>query len=251
MISESLYFTYDGINSKDVGLLNVSIDNGLFEEVLVSGRKIVEDKIDGLSRPYFKYIEHDPLEFEVHFYFEETYDTDKIRWVARWLTQDVYKEMSFSANPDKRFFCLTTSPINLTHNGLEQGYVSMTFRCNTHHAYTPYIQSTITEIQNEGIIEVDNIGDMDVKPVFILNKKGDGDVYVTNLSDGGRKFEIYDLNNKEEVRIDNALRRITSDQGNLKYSECNRTYLKLVYGKNRLKIEGDCDFRWECRFNLL
>ncbi|MDT3429032.1 hypothetical protein J2Z22_004628 [Paenibacillus forsythiae] len=43
---EGIHFTYDGVHSTDMGLLNCKIDGGMFEETFLPPRSINETKVD-------------------------------------------------------------------------------------------------------------------------------------------------------------------------------------------------------------
>lgn len=141
-IRDALYFSYAGQKSVDFGIINVSLGSGMMEEEFVPSRSIVEEKIKGRDQPYFIRTEVEPLQFSISFAFEESWDTDKIREVARWLTQhDYYQELYFTTedgiNPERIFYALVVDDATLVHNGLKQGYITLTFRCDSPYAYSP------------------------------------------------------------------------------------------------------------------
>jgi|SRR5690554_5300065 len=134
---EGIHFVYDGIKSVDMGLLNCKIKGGMFEEAFLPSRKIKEHQISGNNVPYFQSIEYEPLEFDLTFAFEYKYDEQKIREVARWLCQDYYKPFYTVDNPNRIFYCILVDDSKLVHNGLKEGYIELTFRCDSPYAYQP------------------------------------------------------------------------------------------------------------------
>lgn len=141
-IRESLYFSYDGKKSIDYGIINVNISTGMQEEPFAYSRSIMEDKIRGRSKPYFKGIKKEPLSFTVNFAFEDTWDEEKIKEIKRWLTeQDYYKPLYFSEDVERIYYALVVDDPVLIHNCLKQGYVTLTFRCNDAYAYSPVYTS--------------------------------------------------------------------------------------------------------------
>lgn len=66
-ISESLNFTFNGVSSTTMGIVNCHINNGMCEEVFIPNRNLLETKIRGKNTPYFQEIEQDPLEFNLTF----------------------------------------------------------------------------------------------------------------------------------------------------------------------------------------
>ncbi len=254
-IKESIYFKYDGINSKDEGILNVKVDSGLYEESLVSSKRVVEDKIEGRHKPYKKYIERDSLEIPVSFYFTDTWDDDKIRRVARWLDQEEYKPLIFESQPNKIYYAMVNTSIDVIHNGLKQGYLTLTFKCDTYHAFSAMHQE-IHDLSSNTVdgttIKFNNQGDTLLSPTVIIQKVGAGDVSIINNSDGGKEFKMTGLVDTEEVEVDNEYREITTNQVNTqRYTNFNMNWMELLVGVNRLQVYGDCKLAFQYELKLL
>ena len=142
-IRDALYFSYAGIKSTEYDIYNINLNSGMMEEFFTSQKEIKEVKIQGRDKPYFQNIERQPLEFNVSFGFYDSWDEKKLREVGRWLTeQKYYQELYFSygenENPERIFYALQVGDSSLIHNGLKQGYVNLTFRCDGAYAYSPY-----------------------------------------------------------------------------------------------------------------
>lgn len=133
---ESLYFTYDGVRSIDMGLLNVSVSNGMFEEDFLPQRNLKEIQVKGRDTPYFQEVGYSPLEFKLSFAFENKYDSRRIREVARWLNQSYYKPLVLSESPNRIFYCMPINESKLIHNGLQDGYLELDFRCDSPFSYS-------------------------------------------------------------------------------------------------------------------
>ncbi|AZK47117.1 distal tail protein Dit [Paenibacillus lentus] len=146
-VRDSLYFSYAGRVSAEFGILNVSLSgDGMSEEPLAASREIHEVSIKGRDQPYFQGIEKDPLRFNVSFAFQERFNTQKLREVARWLTEHEYYQPLFFTNdlgvePEKIYYALVVDEPALVHNSLQQGYITLTFRCDSPYAYSPRILS--------------------------------------------------------------------------------------------------------------
>ncbi|MGG4105143.1 phage tail domain-containing protein [Paenibacillus lautus] len=145
---EGIHFFYDGVYSVDMGLLNCTIDGGMFEETFLPTMEIVETKVAGRDKPYFQSTELEPLEFELTFAFEYGYDERLIREVARWFFQPYYKPFYTVDNPNRIFYCKPTGDSKLIHNGAKQGYITLTMRCEDSYSYTP--QYTRNQIEFNG-----------------------------------------------------------------------------------------------------
>ncbi|MGY5342933.1 phage tail domain-containing protein [Paenibacillus glucanolyticus] len=147
-IRDALYFSYAGKKSVDYGIINVTMSSGMYEESLAPSRSIQEVSIKGRDRPYFQGTKKDPLKFNVSFAFEDTWDTQKIREVTRWLTeQEYYQELYFTndlgRDPERIFYALFVDDPVLVHNGIREGYVNLTVRCDSPYSYSPIFTSRL------------------------------------------------------------------------------------------------------------
>jgi predicted phage tail component-like protein len=131
MIRESLYFTFAGRKSSDYGIMNVSIAAGLYEESFMANRTIKEIYIRGKDNPYHQEVAREPKSFQVTFAFEDTWDDDLINEVARWLDVEYYQPLIFSEEQEKVYYVMPVNDSTITHNGLKQGYLTLTFRCES------------------------------------------------------------------------------------------------------------------------
>ncbi|MNC29823.1 Phage tail protein [compost metagenome] len=159
-IRDSLFFSFAGKKSVDYGIYNVNLDSGMQEEPLSASREIVEETTTGRDRPYFQRIKRDTLKFTVNFAFMETWDADKINEVTRWLTShDYYQELYFTNEdgiaPEKIYYALVVDDPVIIHNCLKQGYIRLTFRCDSPNAYSPtYSPSEFTWTENQNILTI-------------------------------------------------------------------------------------------------
>jgi predicted phage tail component-like protein len=150
---EGIHFSYDGIKSVDMGLLNCKLDGGMFEETFLPSRELQEKKISGNDRPYFGKVSLQPLEFKLTFAFETNYDERKIREVARWLNQPYYKPFYTIDNPDRVFYAMLVGDSNLHHTGNKEGYIELTFRCDSPYSYTQTINKDNLVFSNTKIVK--------------------------------------------------------------------------------------------------
>lgn len=254
-IKEGLTFVYDGISSSEKGLINVSIDGGLFEESFLPQRKIEEVKVRGNDKPYFSHVDKEPLSFDLEFAFEDGFTKSQLRDVARWLDQDYYREFYFPDYPSRRLFCMVNDSSDLIHNGDGEGYIKLTMRCDSSYSYsqeylTPEIDFTMNVAEGTNY-EFQNAGDVLLKPELWITKVGDGDVTIENTSDG-EIFQFTGLKDGEQVYINNKREEIETDlAGVYRYDNFNDTYLYLLVGRNILNVKGDCKLRFRHRFKLL
>lgn len=254
-------FSYDGITSHEMGLINISIKGGLFEEPLIASRRITEVVTRGSDKPYFMGINREPLEFELEFAFLHPFDHEAISRVARWLDQDYYREFFFIGNDvedvrQKRYFCMLESDSSLLHNGLGQGFVTIKMRCNSPFGYSPEYYSIKHDfsLYDGSPIEFQfsNYGDVDLLPEMWIEKIGEGDVRIENMSNGGDFFEMKGLRDREIVYIDNDKQYIISDAPDVhRWDDLSGDFLALTRGVNYLRATGNFFLTFRYRFTLL
>jgi predicted phage tail component-like protein len=255
MIYESLYFSFAGRRSTDFGIMNVSVSSGLYEEPFLSRRNIKETYVRGRYKPYFIEVEREPKTFQLSFVFEETWNDQLIREVARWLNVDYYEPLSFSENMDIVYYAMPVDDIPLIHNGLKQGYLTLTMRCDSPFAYshdqvTPWYD--FSSNQGKGIIEILNYGDAEIYPEIFIQKVENGDITITNLSKANSDFVLTGLLDQEELYIHCENEIIETNLPNIwRYDSFNDNYLSLVYGTNILEVTGKCKIKFRYRFKFL
>ena len=254
-ITESTTFVYDGIDSADMGIINVNIDTGMLSEPFFANREILQETIRGRERPYFYGVKYEPIRIDLNFAFKDTWDEAKIREVARWLRQDYYKEMYFSENPNRRFYVMYSGDSDLLHNSLRQGYVSITMTNIDCYTYSPIYNSQIYDFSTNPTfknIQIANEGDQECFPIMYLEKIGAGNVKIINNSNNGQEFLIQNLTNGENLEIDNSKEVIETDIPLIyRYDDHNDVWLSFVRGMNNLRVEGACKIRFKYQFKTL
>lgn len=144
MIKNSLYFSYAGIRSDFYNIINVNLASGMQEDIFAATRSIREVTVKGRDRPYFQHTEKEPLSISVAFAFEDKWNEQRIREVARWLTEQAYYQpLFFSDDPEKIYYALCVNDPTIIHNGLNEGYLNLTFRCDAPYAYSPLYTSPV------------------------------------------------------------------------------------------------------------
>lgn len=256
---ESIDFSYAGQYSSDFGIYNVSLDSGMFEDQFSAPRTIIETKIRGNPKPYVHGVEYEPITLKLSFAFADTWDEAKIREVARWLCgQEYYKPLWFAENPTRLFYCMCVDESILVHNGLKQGYITLTMRCDSPYTYTPFFtkgELDFSTITAPTTFEFANSGDVVCKPEVWITKIGDGgSVSLVNLSNGSRefKFSSTSLQNNEMIYVDNEREYIETNVPNVyRYKDFNNNFLELVRGRNILQVNGKCKIMFRYQFKTL
>ena len=253
MIRDSLYFNYNAESSELYNILNINLDSGMLEEHFLPTRTIQEIKSLG-NKFYFQGFEYEPITIPITFAYDQVFDDDMVRNTIQWLFKDYYCPLYFSENPTKIFYAVVTDDIKQFTNGMQEGYVTLNFRCNTFHAYSPVYLSDVydldTNTSSGTIIDFTNNGDVSLYPEILLTKTiEDGNISIINITNGGEEFIFTNIDTDEELYINNEKEIITTSKvDTYRYDNFNDNYLECVTGINQLKILGKCQiqFRWQC-----
>lgn len=135
-MKQAINFMYDGITSQDMGVHIAWNDDGLFEDIFLPSRSIVEQKIAHREKPYFQRVEHEPLSFSLSFAIVDWEKKDTLRKLARWFFQPYYKPLVFDSNPERVFYAVFEGDSSVFHNGLNEGYIELNIRCDSPYSYT-------------------------------------------------------------------------------------------------------------------
>lgn len=249
-VRSDLHFVYNGIHSRDMGVVQVATDEGLLHDRFLATKTIIEERIRGRDKPYLMGVEYESFRFPLRLYFQNGFDSEVLGEVSRWFEVDYFKPFYFEGNPEKIYFCMIDGETNLIHNGNGEGYIELEMVCDSPYAYTPIYTSNIYEVDGEQEIEFLNYGDMVCKPVLTLEMVGDGAVSIINLSNAGKGFTIANLVQGEVLEIDCEQEQIESNYSH-RYDDFEGEFLELVTGVNRLKVQGNCKLQFKYRFRLL
>ena len=238
-IKDKIYFTYNGLNSRDFGLMSIETGSGMYEEQLVADRSIIETSTRN-GKPLFNRIDEKPLSFSLNLAFEKKFDEFAINEIIDWLFQDYYKPLYFEGKEDRIYYCMPEGSSSIVHNGLMEGYATLIMRCDSSRLYSSEI--TTEQLSYNGITPVEkeiiNIGHYDISARISIDKVGDGDVSITN---NGDTFMITGLKNNESIYIDSDREIIESDIINTyRYNNIvgEFEYLTLKKGLNNIVISG-------------
>ncbi|WP_342421915.1 phage tail domain-containing protein [Paenibacillus sp. FSL E2-0178] len=255
-IAESTYFIFNNETSKKYGIINCSMETGLKEEQFYSERSLERKRVKGNEIPYLQEVVDEPLKLKVTFGFENPWDDENIRAVARWLRQPYFCEMSFSEDPNKIYFVMYTGSPTLLHNSLKQGVINLEFENISQYIYSPVYTTQQYDLSSNPSSGTDityiNEGDVEDTPDIEIIKVGNGDIQIVNYSDGGREFKVESILNGETVTIDNENQEIeTSIPNTYRYENVTTDYISYPRGINKLKIYGGCKIQFRSRFKFL
>ena len=253
MIRESLYFEFDGKASDEYyGIKNISISSGLFNEPFLPSRSINEVSVPYNNKPYFINTRKDPKSLTLGFYPDDGWNDETMNAIARWLDVEEYKPLVFSSMPDKVMYAIPVDSSDITHNGLGQGYITLTMRLDSPNSYSHEKTTGWYDFSSgSGEIEFDNLGDEEIQPEIEIYKVGDGDITITKVYEQDEPLIITGLKDNDETIIDPEMKIIeTSPPNPLIYNNFNDEYLTLPYGKTHLRVDGACHIQLIYRYKF-
>lgn len=244
-IKDKLYFNYNGVSSKEFGLKAVDLSSGLYEETFVASRTIEETKPSGRATSIFHGITEEDRSFDLVLAFDNGFTESKLESIMDWIFTDYYKPLYFDDNSDRIVFAMITGDSNIVHNGMQEGYFTVSVKTNSPYIYSNKINKTFSQTSP---IKIINGGHEDTYPVFEINKIGDGDlkisvrdynILITNLKDG------------ERIKIDTLREIIETDlQGQYRYDNVKIGELgdlMLKKGEQTYSVEGGANITLEYR----
>lgn len=242
-IREAINFNYAGIASEDMGVILASPESGLYNEHFLADRKIIETVIPNRNKRYFQRVVREPLSFPLSIFIIEWRDRDNLRQIQDWLDQEYYKPLMFDSQPGRIYYAMLEGASSITHNGSQDGYVTLNVKCNSPYSYSFPITHELT-----GNLEVVifNEGDITVKPkANIIYHGADGNLTLTNASNG-QNITFTNLQVDEEIFIDFENETILSSLeylGVYRYDDHNDKWLELIVGDNLIEVLGDCSIK--------
>lgn len=252
-IKEKLRFNFNGVWSDTYGVINVTLDSGMYEEVFVASRELVETKPKGSNKTLLHSIEDSMLEFDMTIAFDGTYTDAKIDSIINWLFVTQFKPLYFEGKESKIYMCLPTGDTSIVHNGLNQGYFTIHMRCDSSNIYSPIAMSPLTTVTTNSTITIVNDGHFDIYPEISIKKNGIGVVTIESLDDANSIFEVRNLTNAEDIYINCEKEIIETDLlGTYRYDDLIGEFPRIKLGTNRFKVTGACtiQFKYKKRYRF-
>jgi predicted phage tail component-like protein len=249
MIKHYLNFTKNGIYSGDMGVISCSLSSGMYEDNLGANRNIIETQNSNTDRRYFKRISLDPIEFELNLALEDGMDESQIDYICSWLINDYYEELYFEDEVDKIYYCLPTSQPKITHNGMNQGYITIQYRCFDGYLYSQEIPETFDLSANPvagTTITLNNDGHVEVSPLVTITMN-ESNVTILNLTTN-ESTEFTNLLVGEIITLDNENEEITTNQTAInRYANHNDVFMRILPSSTQFKVTGKCTLTFTYR----
>jgi len=252
-------FIFDGINSTDMGLHIVRIEQGLFSTPYISGQNIIEDDSMKRNMPNFYRTKKNPLEIRIIFStLCDKFTPEKRYQIAQWLIHDEYKIFQSTDDLAKFYNVIAISNSEFISNGNNQGYFEVIFRCDAPWAWssTAVYDYDLSDITTPTTITVDslcNVFKYYYPEVEFKLQDSNTAIKLKNLSDGGNSFEFTGLTALETIYVNNENRRVITDQAspnNYRLGKFNLKWLRLVYGLNYIEVTGKCLLQFRMKFPI-
>lgn len=252
-IKDKLRFNFNGVWSNTYNLINIVLDNGMFEETFVAPREIVETEVRGSDKPLLHSVKYSPLEFDMVIAFEGNYTDSKIDSIIKWLFVDQYKPLYFEGKENRIYMCLPIGDPQIVHNGLNQGYFTIHMRCDSSSIYSQSQTTDLTTVTTSATITINSDSHKDIFPEISIKKSGIGTIIIESLDDGGNIFEIRDLTDLEDIYVNCEKEIIETDIiGVYRYDNLIGEFPRIKNGTNRFKITGACtiQFRYKNKYRF-
>lgn len=243
MRSNAFNFTFNGVNSDEYGLYNLStsLGGGLNVDNFIGVRGIREDSIEGRDAPYYYGLKENPLSFTVNFGFIRNSNPDNIELgkILDWLIQDTYQPLIFSDNPDKIYYVIFTASPTFHNNGLNDGYISLNARCLYPYPVIKNTQTGVITVTTSGSVTIKNAGKKKVVPSMEITiaSSGNNTINIKNMNNGSEFEFTADYN--DVISVDGFNRIPTNVTNNIQFKPDKR-WLEFDSGDNNLVITGDC-----------
>lgn len=243
---------YNGISSKDFGLILVSINTSLNEVTSGSGIEIKSESVMKNPKKIFLGArENTVLEFPIEIVSKEPIDLPTFLRIKNWLFGNpTYHKLQIEDEwySDFYFNCILKANEDIKFGGQYFG-IRCNVECDSPYAYT-FPQTNIYNFDSSAInyFEFDNLSAeiYGLRPIIEIKLSDAGNSFnIKNLSTN-REFKMTNLSPNEVITVDNQNEIITSSTKlnrfkNLSKGE-NQGYFSLVHGINKLECLGLLDY---------
>lgn len=262
ILRESMSFTYDGVSSVDFGVMMINEGGGLYRDLFIPTRKVVEKSVAGNDRSYFKRIERQQVTFDMTILIQDWKNKKTMRDISRWFDQEWYKPLWFESNPNRIYYALIENDSEIIHNGLMDGYLKVKVRCNSAYSYSQELKY-IKQVRGAATTNIYNDGDESCFPLLKIKKIGNGDIVIKTTLEDEKKNEmiIKDLLDGELVEIDCETQDISTnyeDRGRYIFDNHNDDWLEFGVGSpydgdasTKIEFAGDFDLEMIYQYRYL
>lgn len=256
-ISEKFYF--NNIYCDDMGVMLVTFNDGIINDYGFSYSEEITSDNTYNNNPYYFEDKKNIEDIVLNICLTDesnnalTWDDMSLEEVCGWLITDGFKPFISEDNLDLVYY-LKAKKISKKLTNDRKGYLEVTFQPYTSYAYKKYTKSIVVEKEKD--IDVINYSNLNkrYRPIIEIENLGDELNLITienTTIDSVEYFEIHGLLNGEKVIIDNLFYTVLNDEGDNRFSLCNRKWIELARGKNKLKICGNCKVTIKAEYPII
>lgn len=134
-IKDKISFTYNGKSTSEFGIINVSMDNGMFNEAFVANRTVNSETVKDVRKSLFNGVTYEDLSFELNLAFEKDFTDELINNVVTWLYEkEYYSKLQFEGL-NKFVYAMPNGESKIVHTGTGKGYIVITMITNSPYMY--------------------------------------------------------------------------------------------------------------------
>ena len=253
-----LDFIYNNIPSDIFDFKIISFDDGMQEKMTAISYKIIEDRVQRRSVPYFYGTTiAENLSFEMIIGREKAIDRYDKAAINKWLFTQEYKDLKIIQDDLQSviFKCIFTEPEQVQIGNIPYA-LRFTVICNAPYGFTEELTSSYNFTEPTGSpVSFYHYAPTSVNeyvyPILTISTTGT-EFSIKNVTDNNRITSINGLNAGSPVNlvINNDLGIITKDTL-LTLSGFNKKWFRLLPGNNELQIlKGTGSFSIKCRYPI-
>lgn len=247
MAVTALSFIYNGISSEDFNLYVGGFDSSSIKQDMASTNiEFIQDRLPTRIENFIYGIQQSEanLKFKLNLFSYEYLSRNDVTYIDNWLFANKKpKKLMFCQEDMATYTYLAVfSKNNIIYHGNQIIGFECDVVCDSAYAYEQEItESYVVQRGVETKIRFNNLSGginyLYPKISWTCNKDGGG-IRIVNENDGNRTFVMSNLRMGEKITIDNYF-QITSSLGLLRSEDCNKQWLRLKQGINKIVVSGD------------
>ena len=242
---KSPYFIWKGESCKDYFIMITTTDNEVVNDFgLPYSKSLTKEE----GKFIYKEEDVDTEEIEMNLtLIDEATNTgvvwtqDTYRRICKWLKSDEFEKFISYDDLDSVYYMKVVKIQPCFTHGNPIGWIKVTFKPLDNNAYRICKVDEIVRGTKE--ITIYNDSEDDYEPLLIITNLGSDDNTIS-VND----FSITDLKEDETVYVDNYMTTVVNTYGENRLPGCNREWIKLKPGENKLFVSGDCMITVYCEF---
>jgi phage-related protein len=238
-------FNFNGINSTTYNLKIVHMESGLINRTFGVSRSINKDKVKNSHRVIKTGIQEEVRVLRVTMALDHAtlatrqWSTTNRMAIAEWLFVDDYKEFKSSDDTNVIYRCI---PINAENfiNGLNEGYTTLEFECDSPFAYSEHQVIQIATSGNTVVNCTSNITHLYkyYPTIHLLYNTTGASISLTNTTTG-ETFALTDMTGlptSDNLYAYGSKKQILTANGMNVFNKWNKGWISLVKGNNTISV---------------